>query len=93
METVLMQWELPKNFDGNFRKRLANTFKFSSHDITKFILLLQNSFYPYEYMDDWKKLNQTFLPEKKGFDSHLNMNDIADEDYAKVRYLEKLHDL
>ena len=44
-------------------------------------------------MDDWKKLNQTFLPEKKGFDSHLNMNDITDEDYAKVRYLEKLHDL
>ena len=35
--------------------------------ITKFILLLQKSVYPYEYMDDWEKFNETSLAEKKDF--------------------------
>ena len=30
----------------------------------KFILLLQKSVYPYEYMDDWGKCNKTLLTEK-----------------------------
>ena len=31
----------------------------------QFILLLRRSVYPYEYTDDWEKLNETSLPEKK----------------------------
>ena len=38
--------------------------------------------YPYEYMDDWEKFNQTSLPEKEDFDSHLNIEDITDADYT-----------
>ena len=38
-------------FDENLKKRFANTFKFCSHDISKFILLLQKGLYPYEYMN------------------------------------------
>ena len=29
-------------------------------------------------MDDWKKFNETLLPEKDDFYSHLNMEDITD---------------
>ena len=33
-------------------------------------------------MDDWEKFNETSLPEKKDFYSHLNMEDITDVDYV-----------
>ena len=36
-------------------------------------------------MDDWKKLNETFLPEKEDFYSHLNMKHITDTDYTHAR--------
>ena len=29
-------------------------------------------------MDDWKKSNETSLPEKEDFYSHLNIEDITD---------------
>ena len=37
--------------------------------------------YNYEYIDDWEKFSETSLPEKENFYSHLNMQDITDEDY------------
>ena len=36
-------------------------------------------------MDDWEKFNETLLPEKKDFYSHLNMEDITDADYTHVK--------
>ena len=36
--------------------------------------------YPYEYMDDWEKFNETSLPKKEDFLSHLNMEYISDTD-------------
>ena len=47
--------------------------------------LLRKGVYPYEYMDDWGKFNETSLPEKEDFYSHLNMEDIADADYADAK--------
>ena len=29
--------------------------------------MLRKAVYPYEYMDEWEKLNGTSLPEKKNF--------------------------
>ena len=40
------------------------TYKFSNRNNNKFNLLLQKGVYPYEYMDDWEKINETLLPEK-----------------------------
>ena len=37
--------------------------------------------HPYEYINDWKKFNETTLPQKKDFNSHLNTEDITDADY------------
>ena len=42
-----------KRFDEKLKKRFVNTYKFSNHDINKFILLLRKGIYPYEYMLDW----------------------------------------
>ena len=47
------------------KKRFKNTFKFSNIDMNEFILLLRKGVYPYEYMDKWKKFNETASPEKK----------------------------
>ena len=53
-------------------------------------------------MDDWEKFNETLLPEKEDFYSHLNMEDITDADYAhakrvckdfEIKNLGEYHDL
>ena len=63
---------------------------------------MQKGVYPYEYMDDWEKFNETSLPEKEDFYSHLNMEDITDADYAhakrvckdfEIKNLGEYHDL
>ena len=41
---------------------------------------MQKGVYPCQYMDDWEKFNETLLPEKEDFYSHLNMEDITDTD-------------
>ena len=67
------------------KERFFNTYKFSNHDNNKFILLLRKGVYPYECMDDWEKFNETSLPEKEDFYSHLNMEDITDADYEHTK--------
>ena len=39
-------------FDGKLKERFFNTHKFYNHNNNKFILLLWQGDYPYEYMDD-----------------------------------------
>ena len=51
--------------------------------MNKFISLLQKGVYPYEYMDDLEKLNETSLTKKEDFYSHLNMKYITDADYTE----------
>ena len=36
-------------------------------------------------MDDWEKFNETSLPEKEDFYSHLNMEDVTDADYTHAK--------
>ena len=53
-------------------------------------------------MDYWQKFNETSLPEKENFYSHLNSEDITDEDYVhakrvckdfEIKNLGEYHDL
>ena len=44
-------------------------------------MLLRKGVYPYEYMDSWKKVNETSLPSKEDFYSNLDMENIDDIDY------------
>ena len=46
---------------------------------------LRKGVYPYEYIDDWEMFNETKLPETKGFDSNLNLEDIKDADYMHAK--------
>ena len=64
--------------------------------------MLQKGFYPYEYMGDWEKFNETSLVEKEDFYIHLNMEDIIDSDKTdtksvckelEIKNLEEYHDL
>ena len=61
-------------------------------------MLLRKGVYPYEYMDSWKKFNETSLPSKGDFYSNLNMENIDDIDYRhgnnvfKIFKLENLAD-
>ena len=44
--------------------------------------------YPYQYMDEWERFNETSLPNKESFYSNLDMEDIKDFDcnHAKRVY-------
>ena len=84
------------------KKRFKNTFRFSDNDINKFILLSRKCVYPYEYMYDREKFNETILSEKEEFLSNFNMEDITDADYMhakrvckdfKIKNLREYHDL
>ena len=64
--------------------------------------MLPKGVYPYDYIDDWEKFDQTSLPEKEDFYSHLNMEDITDANYKhaksvckdfKIKHLGEYHDL
>ena len=69
-------------FDKKFKERFFYPCKYSNHDEYMFSLLLQRVAYPYEYMDDWEKFNETSSPEKKYFYRHLNVEDIIDAVYV-----------
>ena len=64
-----------KKFKKELIKRFASTYSFCNNDLNKFILLLRKGVYPYEYMDNWERFNETSLPSKESFYSNLNMED------------------
>ena len=64
--------------------------------------MLRKGVYPYEYMDNWERFNETSLPSKESFYSNLNMKNIEDIDYRhgnnvfnkfKLNNLGDYHDL
>ena len=50
--------------DKELKTGFKNTFEFFNDDINKVILLLRKGVYPYEYMDEWEKFNETSFPGK-----------------------------
>ena len=86
-----------KKFNNDLIKKLKNTYRFCNNyttgstakpsyleRINKFVLLLGEGVYPYEYMDTWERFNEKLLPSKKDFYSNLNMEDISDIGYRHV---------
>ena len=63
-ETLIFRcFNCKKNYEKEINKelieRFASTYKFCNNDINKFVMLLRNGVYPYEYMDGWDKFNAT----------------------------------
>ena len=44
------------------KSKFPNIYHLTKANITKFILLLKKGIYPYEYMNEWNKFNETELP-------------------------------
>ena len=91
-----------KDFNKELIKRFASTYKFCNGNLNKFILLLRKGVYPYEYMDNWERFDETSLPNKESFYSNLNMENIDNIDYRhgnnvfkifKLKNLGEYHDL
>ena len=62
-----------KEFNKDLIKRFTNAYKFCDKDIIKFCSMLRKGVYPYEYMDSWKRFDETLLPDNEYFYSNLNM--------------------
>ena len=91
-----------KDFNKKLIKRFASTYECCNKNLNKFILLLRKGVYPYEYMDNWERFDETSLPNKESFYSNLNMENINDIDYRhgnnmfkrfKLKKLGEYHDL
>ena len=91
-----------KYFNKELIKKFANTYRFCHKNLHKFVLLLRKGVYPYKYMDNWERFNETSLPSKEAFYSKLNMENIDDIDYRhgnnvfkrfKLKNLGDYHDL
>ena len=82
---ILRCFSCKKNYEKDFNKelikRFANTYNFCDNDLNKFILLLRKGVYPYEYMDNWERFDETSLPDKESFYSSLNLENIDDIEY------------
>ena len=74
-----------KDFNNELIKRFANIYEFCNEGINKSILLLRKGVYPYEYMDNWERFDETSLPDKEAFYSSLNMEDITDVDHRHAK--------
>ena len=98
----MLKQNYQQKFDEKLEEQIFDTYKFSNHDNNQFIFLLQKSVCHHEYMDNYKKFNETSLPENEDFYCHLIMEDITNVDYAlpkrvfkgfEVKYLLEYHDL
>ena len=73
--------KLAFNLDDNQCRRLREFYK----EDEVFRLMRHKGVYPYEYMDSWKKFEETILLLKDTFYSRLNMKDISDHDYEHAQ--------
>ena len=76
---------IKREFNKQLIKRFANTYEFCNNDLSKFILLLRKGVYPDEYMDIWERLDETLWPNKKAFNSDLNLMDITDKEVTHAQ--------
>ena len=82
-----------KDFNNDLINRFASTYAFCNKDINKFILLLRKGVYPYEYMINWKRLDEKSLSNKEEFYSSSNIEDITDITDVDYRHLKRVFEI
>ena len=70
--------------ENALKKNFNNTISFWECD-GNFRLMIRKGVYPYEYVDDWKKFEETSLPLKDAFYSRINKKGISDQDYEHAQ--------
>ncbi|XP_057296198.1 uncharacterized protein LOC130625149 [Hydractinia symbiolongicarpus] len=73
--------KLASNLDDEHCKNLR--WYFTEDDTFK--LMRRKGVYSYEYMDGWRRFEETDLPPKDAFYSKLNMNEISDKEYEHAQ--------
>ena len=86
--------KLTKYEDNAKRNDWISHFKYSKmseyvKDDYDLDLLTDKGVYPYDYMNEFKKFNETELPDKKEFYSRLGEEDISDKDYERAQHIWK----
>ena len=84
--------KLTKYEDNVKRNDWTQHFKYSK--ISEYVkddydldLLTDKGVYPYDYMNEFKKFNETTLPDKKEFYSRLGEEHIDDKDYERAKHI------
>ena len=86
----------------SLKLKFPHTYQLSNGNIEKFILLLKKGVYPYEYMDDWEKFNETEIPSIEDHYSNLHLENISKGDHKhalkvkntfNIKNLGEYHDL
>ena len=86
----------------SLKLKFPDNYQLSNENIDEFILLLKKGVYPYEYMDDWNKLNETEIPSIENHYSNLTLKHISKEDdkhaqkvknTSNIKSLGEYHDL
>ena len=52
-------------------------------------MFLRKGIYPYEWIDSWKRFDETSLPDEEAFYSSLDMEDITSMDYEHAKRVYK----
>ena len=74
-----------KVFNKDLINSFANTYRFCSEEINKFILLLRKGVYPHEYKDSWERFDEASLRDKEFLYSKLYLKEITDKGYTHVK--------
>ncbi|KAE9522371.1 hypothetical protein AGLY_017202, partial [Aphis glycines] len=74
--------KLAKNLSED-KSRFRETIKIFSIEMLD--LVTRKGVFPYEYVDSWSKLNDSFLPSKLKFYSTLTDENITDDDYIHAK--------
>ena len=73
----------------SLKNKSPKTFCLVNGKIDKFILLLRKGAYPYEYMNKWKKFEETELPSHNELYSYLKLENIRKEDFKHAQIVWK----
>ena len=66
---------------NNLARGGGEFFGFKNYSDHQHGLLIRKGIYPYEYMDNWDRFEETALPPASSFYSKLNMSGVSDQDY------------
>ena len=76
---------LVENLKQKDPKKFIQTYNLANNDPTKIEIFLGKGIFPYEYLTDESKLQDTSLPPIEEFYSTLKESDVTVEDYIKAK--------